>query len=137
MNEYINIDKLHAVLEGKLIGRNSGQSFARLVQMAQSVEFLPYGKVVHISSNEQTAKIYRSDFKIILNYLGMGDFIVHTYVDSIRFENGCSARFLSASSPQKLVTALRGIKLDNYFIDHDAEYLISDQMYGFIQTRLV
>lgn len=136
MNEYIDVEKLHAVLEGKLVGRQSGQTFARLVQMAQSIEFLPNGNVVHIAANEQQAKMYRADFKTILNYLGMGDMLTHTYVDYMRFDNGCKARFLSAASSSQLMDRLRGVQLDNYFVDHFAEYLINDHLHGFLQTRL-
>ena len=136
MNEYIDVEKLHAVLEGKLVGRGSGQTFARLVQMVQSVEFLPDGYIVHIAANEQAARNYRADFKTILNYFGMGDLLTHTTVQEMRFENGCRVRFLSASSPEKLQNALRGVRLDNYFVDHYAEYLISEHLHGFLQTRL-
>lgn len=136
MSEYIDVEKLHAVLEGKLVGRGSGQSFARLVQMVQSVEFLPNGKVIHISADQQSARNYAADFKTILNYLGMGDLLTRITVGQFKFENGCSARFLSASSPQQLVTSLTGVRIDNYFVDHFAEYLITNEMHNFIQSRL-
>ena len=136
MNEYIDVDKLHEVLEGRLVGRSTGQTFSRLVQMVQSIEFLPNGCVVHISASEQEAKMAVRNFMTIMGYLGMGDLIEYQNVGKLRFDNGCIALFLSAASEQKIERFLAGVKLDNYFVDHFAEYLINDQLHDFLQTRL-
>jgi hypothetical protein len=136
MNNYIDVEKLHRVLEGKLVGRSTGQSFARLVQMAQSIEFLPNGRVVHIAANEMASRDFRLDFKTILNYLGMGDMITVTTVERIKFDNGCEARFLSASNLVSFKNSLVGTSIDNYFVDHFAEYLINCDMHDLLQSRL-
>lgn len=137
MNEYIDVERLHAVIEGKLVGRGSGQSFARLVQLAQSIEFLPFGKLAYIGANETDARAAAKDLLTIMTCLGMGDWNTHLTRDKLGFENQCQVLFLSASSSEKLERSLRGVRLDNYFVDHFAEYLINDQLHGFLQTRLM
>lgn len=136
MNEYIDVERLHSVLEGKLVGRGSGQSFARLVQLAQSVEFLPFGKLAYIGSNETDAKAAQRDLLTVMTCLGMGDWTTHSTLQRLSFDNQCQVLFLSAASSDKLETSLRGVRLDNYFVDHFAEYLISDYLHDFLQTRL-
>lgn len=137
MNSYIDVEKLHDVLEGKLVGRGSGQSFARLVQLAQSIEFLPSGTLAYIGANETDAKAAQKNLLTIMTHLGMGDWLTQQTVQRLGFDNRCRVLFLSAASSETLQNSLRGIKLDNYFVDHFAEYLISDYLHDFLQTRLM
>jgi hypothetical protein len=135
----IDIDKLHDVLEGKRFGRGDGRTIAGLVQLAQYVDFHPYGKLVHFSANFTQAleksRIFRED---ILEGLGMKDEVAATYRDYTIFNNGCKVYFMSLGEGiTKTKDRLIGLRVDNYVVDHFAEYLISPAVKAVIETRLL
>lgn len=135
----IDIDKLHDVLEGKRFGRGDGRTVAGLVQLAQYTDFHPYGKLVHFSANFtqalENARVFRED---ILEGLGMKDEIAATYKDYTVFNNGCKVYFMSLGEGiAKIEDRLRGLRVNNYVVDHFAEYLISPTIETVIKTRLM
>lgn len=121
----IDIDKLHDVLEGKRFGRGDGRTIAGLVQLAQYVDFHPHGKLVHFSANFTQARANREVFHTeILDSLGMKDEVACQYADYTVFDNGCKVYFMSlGEGVSNVENRLIGIRVDNFVVDHFAEYL--------------
>jgi hypothetical protein len=136
---HIDIDKLHDVLEGKRFGRGDGRTIAGLVQLAQYTDFHPYGKLVHFSANFtqaiENARVFKEH---ILDGLGMKEEASETYKDYMVFKNGCKVYFMSLGEGiTRVQNRLSGLRVDNYVVDHFAEYLLSPAIETFIKTRLM
>lgn len=126
----IDIDRLHKIIEGDLKGRSSGQTTSELIQLAQSVEFLPGGHLGFISDRADSAAW---EFRNILESLDIYSEVEVINNGRIIFKNGCRVTFIQRNNLQY---SLMGNKYDNIFIDPAAEKTLSSSDFSNISLRL-
>lgn len=124
----IDIERLHGVLEGRIKGRQAGHTFARMVQAAQYTDFFPNGCVVYLCASEEQARSMVYTLRHVLKHLGMQDELTHETRDYVKFINGCRIIFLSISNKENFRRKTIGQRIDNFVVDHFAEYLFTESI---------
>lgn len=131
MNSTLDIDHLHKVIEGRLKGRATGQTTAELVQLAQSVEFLPGGHLAFVTYRDGGSA--KEEFRNLLEALELYSEVDVASKERITFKNGCRVTFIRRDNLQY---SLMGQKYDNIFIDPAAEKTLSSSDFSNISLRL-
>lgn len=129
----IDIERLHQCQQALSPERGSGKTFSMLVNVAQSAELLPKGRVGFIYPNTNARSYYNNLFKDVIHALDMRGEIVLASVDKYIFNNLCQVYFFSTDN---VTRNIRGLSFDNIFIDPDAERLLKMEEYNIIASRL-
>lgn len=133
----IDIERLHGVLEGRIKGRAAGHTFARMTLAAQYTDFFPNGCIVYLCASEQQAKSMVYTLRQVLQHLGMQDELTHETKDYVKFLNGCRLRFLSIANKENFRRKMVGNRVNNFVVDHFAEYLLTGDIYNELDKNLV
>lgn len=130
----LDIERLHQVFQNPYPARGEGKTVATLVNVIQSAELLPNGKLAFIYPVEAAKSYYTNLFKDIIDCFGMRDDVEEMRRDSILFKNGCKV-FTFPAGP-RIRDRVAGLMFDNIFIDPDAESRMSEDDFHVLSARL-
>jgi hypothetical protein len=136
----IDIDRLHDVIERKLVGRGVGNTTAMIIQAVQSADLHSFigpksGRYAVIAANDFMSR-YQAElaFNIAISMRMFPTFLKETR--RLVFDKGLFQSDVIFLSRSNLSEKLRGHRLMNYYIESDIYPSLTFDEINFLETRI-